>query len=460
MYFLCRAIVLGYNLPGVTNLVLTREQVVGIYNGSITRWSDPTFITNNPMATFPNASIVPVARLDSSGSTEIFTMALSSFSTEWNRTYGVFTSKSGWNQSVVKTFGQRTTGVADTVNDVPYRIGYLPPFGASEVLLPYASLLNKHGIAVPPTADAVQQSMRERLSTMDNHLTEVIVDCDGPDTYPIAGFSYFIVHLVETGDCRTSIELARYIIWFTTSNQANEEADNQMMVAVSEEIADEIRTQVLDRLTCNGRSTMSMVDQQNYDEQESLKTWKVPVEVATPIVFVLIVVLIMFAMRQRLLLLRMLNRDDWKIAFFEIEFHAQKTREAKTSSKQVSFGKSSSDAKQAAPRGASDETTFEVHGTWNVQEISVRKFFLNDIFAVNRKVRYTLVILRESVSHMNVAKFYGLSNSGDEMFLVEDYFEKGTLRDLLRNSRYQNQMTDSMRYVLIDNNKKTSYSLS
>ena len=67
---------LAYNIPGVEDLVLTREQVVGIYNGSINNWNDSVFAEHNPGVDLPNATIVPVARLDSSGSTEIFTKSL------------------------------------------------------------------------------------------------------------------------------------------------------------------------------------------------------------------------------------------------------------------------------------------------------------------------------------------------------------------------------------------------
>ena len=35
-----RPVVLAYNIPGVRDLVLSREQVVGIYNGSLRYWND------------------------------------------------------------------------------------------------------------------------------------------------------------------------------------------------------------------------------------------------------------------------------------------------------------------------------------------------------------------------------------------------------------------------------------
>ena len=119
----CRAIVLAYNIPGVTTLVLTREQIVGIYNGSVTKWSDPTFAKYNPGIALPNATIVPVARYESSGSTEIFSTSLSSFSAVWATHYGVFSKPTGWNSSVIKHFAQRTSGMADFIRREPYRIG-------------------------------------------------------------------------------------------------------------------------------------------------------------------------------------------------------------------------------------------------------------------------------------------------------------------------------------------------
>src|SRR5688572_14597277 len=115
-----RAVVLGYNLPGVNNLILTRDQLVGIYNGTYRFWNDSEFALHNPKVVFPSAAIIPVARFDSSGTTTTFTKALSAFSDPWNKTYGSFSSRSRWNPSVVKSFGKRTSGLADTLTNIPF----------------------------------------------------------------------------------------------------------------------------------------------------------------------------------------------------------------------------------------------------------------------------------------------------------------------------------------------------
>lgn len=44
----------------------------------------------NPKAQLPYAKIHPCARVENTGTTEILTRALSSFSAEWNKTFGIF----------------------------------------------------------------------------------------------------------------------------------------------------------------------------------------------------------------------------------------------------------------------------------------------------------------------------------------------------------------------------------
>jgi PBP superfamily domain len=324
-------------------------------------WSHPTFQALNPNTSFPNAAIIPVARYESSGTTEIFTRALSSFSDEWNRQYGIFNTKAGWNASVVKTFGQRTSGMADTINNAPFRIGYLTPSSALEVNLPYATIINKRGYAVPASRQAVQKSMEERAKNMTDRLTGVLVDCEGPDTYPIAGYTYFVVRMNESFlDCRTAVELARYITWFTTTNHASVEAENQQMVSVSPTVAAKIQSLVLSQLKCKGKFVMDLVQQQINDELESLKTWKLPVEIISPIVSFIIILLICYALRQRLQYIRMLDRDDWNINFFDIEFHMQKTRRHSTSKVPASLISDSYDNGFACSVAAS-------RGSWHVE---------------------------------------------------------------------------------------------
>ena len=63
---------------------------MGIYNGTILYWDDPSLVEANPGVDLPNSGIRVVARADTSGTTEIFTSALCLFDSNWNETYGNF----------------------------------------------------------------------------------------------------------------------------------------------------------------------------------------------------------------------------------------------------------------------------------------------------------------------------------------------------------------------------------
>jgi len=420
--------VLAYNIPGVNNLVFTREQVVGIYNGSIDNWSDPVFTEHNPGVDLPNATIVPVARFESSGSTEIFTKSLRSFSDAWATQYGVFSKASGWNASVVRLFAERNSGLADSIRRQPYSVGYMTPASAVEVNLPFAAIVNKRGRITVANKRSVQAAMDERSPRMSPRLTTDLVDCEGHETYPIAGYTYFIVSMTQTGNCSVAIELARYIEWFLDSSQAQQDLRNHFNVPVSRSVALMIHSTVLARMTCDGRLLMDLVRRQKYDEEESLKTWKLPVQIVAPLTALVILLLITYAILQKAKYLQMQDRDDWKINFFDIEIVLPKKRRGNPNTNKPAHTSSENFA-----------------GRWNVHEVVARPLSIAPIFHVNRKVKQSLMRMRETIGHENVARFFGISAHNDTVYLVEQHCVNGTLVDFMRNNKYS--VKESFRYV-------------
>ena len=73
-------IVLAYNLEGVTDLKLTREEYSGIFLGTIKKWNDPKIVATNPGAKLPKLDISVVHRSDGSGTTFVFTQHLAAIS--------------------------------------------------------------------------------------------------------------------------------------------------------------------------------------------------------------------------------------------------------------------------------------------------------------------------------------------------------------------------------------------
>ena len=91
---LTSAVVPVYNIQGVTRndsrLVLDRETLAAIFMGEVTKWDDERILKDNKdmQAKLSGKQIRVVYRSDKSGTTEILTRALSSFSSEWKQRYG------------------------------------------------------------------------------------------------------------------------------------------------------------------------------------------------------------------------------------------------------------------------------------------------------------------------------------------------------------------------------------
>ncbi|WP_042389424.1 phosphate ABC transporter substrate-binding protein PstS [Streptacidiphilus melanogenes] len=69
-------IAIGYNLPGVSNLVLDAPTLAQIFTGKITKWDDAAIKKLNPTATLPSLPIQTFHRSDGSGTTANFTAYL------------------------------------------------------------------------------------------------------------------------------------------------------------------------------------------------------------------------------------------------------------------------------------------------------------------------------------------------------------------------------------------------
>jgi len=242
----------------------------------------------------------------------------------------------------------------------------------------------------------------------------------------------FVLHSRYIGNCSVAMELARYIEWFLTSLQAEAEAKNNLVTPVSTTVANRIQSVVLERMTCDGRMLMDLVQQQKYEEEESLKTWKLPVQIVSPLIGIVILLLVAYAIAQRVQYIRMVDRSNWNINFFEIELVVPKKRHrAANSTTYVDKG---------APLSSENYP-----GRWNVHAVLAKSLSIANIFDVNLKVKQALMHMHEEIQHDNVARFFGISSHNDTVYLVEQYCANGTLLDFLRDNKYT--VNQSFRYV-------------
>jgi phosphate transport system substrate-binding protein len=255
--------VLIYNIDGLAAddppLVFSRDTLVGIYDGSVKTWDDPAIAALNPdlAGKLPGASITAVHRSDGSGTTEIFTRTLSSISQDWADNVG-FGPSVEWpvDKAGNGIGGKGNQGVAAAVQNTPNSVGYVELSYAVSNKIAYAQLQNKAGNTLNATADTLQSAMADFADAFTPRLTAVIVDGAGDNSWPIAGYTYLVLHTKWSGDCVKAQKLLEYIDWTLTDDGAAKRASD-LGYAV---LPDAVRSQVLAKLgevTCDGNPVMT-----------------------------------------------------------------------------------------------------------------------------------------------------------------------------------------------------------
>lgn len=181
-------IVLTYNLEGVEGLKLSRQAYTGIFLGTIKKWNDPLIAKANPGVKLPATPINVVVRADSSGTTFVFTKHLSEISPEFAKSPGV-NKMPNW---PVGTRSKGNEGVTASVKTTPGSIGYIEYGYAVSQKLPMASLGNKSGAFVTPSAASGQAALA--AISMPEDLVAWGPDPEGAEAYPIVTYTWLILY--------------------------------------------------------------------------------------------------------------------------------------------------------------------------------------------------------------------------------------------------------------------------
>src|SRR4051812_2073636 len=205
-------IVLAYNLEGVTDLKLTREEYAGIFLGTIKKWNDPKITAANPGAKLPKLDISVVHRSDGSGTTFVFTQHLAAINDKWKTGPGVGKSVE-W---PVGVGGAKNDGVAAQIHQTPGAIGYIEFAFAASTKQPSALLENKAGkfVAASLKSSATALAAVELPADMRAWVT----DPAGDESYPIVTYTWILAHK-KYDDKAKADALKKVLKWNLTDGQ-------------------------------------------------------------------------------------------------------------------------------------------------------------------------------------------------------------------------------------------------
>ncbi len=215
------AVVVIYNIPGVTDLNLDGDTVGKIFLGKITKWNDPAIAALNSGATLPDQAILVVHRSDGSGTTNAFTAYVSTASADWKA------SGIGAGKEVKWPVGQgadKNDGVAAGVKNTPGAVGYVELQYATQAKLTSAKLKNADGKFVAGSTAAVTAAANAALPTFPADFRQApIINGSGPDTYPIAAYTYLLLYQDQKDKDKGS-DIVAFAAWALTDGQALEES--------------------------------------------------------------------------------------------------------------------------------------------------------------------------------------------------------------------------------------------
>ncbi len=205
------AVVVAYNLEGVSNLNLSGELVADIFGGKVKKWNDERLVKMNPDVALPDEEIIPVFRSDGSGTTFVFTDYLSKVSQEWATKYGA-------GKSVNFPTGQAAKGnpgVAGVVSQTKNSIGYVGSEYAFAQKIPYAKIQNRCGEMIEPSPASISAAASGDIPA-DTRTS--ITNSDAQGAYPISCFTWIIVYKEQNYSDRTkdqaiaTLDLLQYIL--------------------------------------------------------------------------------------------------------------------------------------------------------------------------------------------------------------------------------------------------------
>lgn len=231
-------IAVGYNVPGVDNLVLDAKTLALIFDSKITNWNDKAIAALNPDAKLPDLKIQAFHRSDESGTTDNFTKYLiAAAPDQWKYEGGkAWQAKGG--QSA-----QGSSGVTQGVKETKGAISYME--------LSYA----KDGISTVDVKTGAAEPVKATVANATKAISEAQVVGTGKDlalklnytptaegAYPITLVTYEIV--CDKGNKAETLPATKSFLTYVASEDGQALLSEAGYAPMPEEIITKVRTTI------------------------------------------------------------------------------------------------------------------------------------------------------------------------------------------------------------------------
>jgi phosphate transport system substrate-binding protein len=230
-------IAIGYNVPGVTNLVLDAPTLAKIFSGKISNWNDPAIAKLNPSAKFPNLPIQTFHRSDGSGTSANFTAYLqASAPSDWS--YG---SSAMWPAKGGQA-ANGSAGLAAQVKQVQGAISYFELSFATQQSITTAAIDTGAGAPVQVSTDAASKALANAkvIGTGSNLALQLDYADKTPGDYPISLVTYEIV--CDKGNNASTLPTLKAFLNYTASDAGQQAVATAGYMQLPSAITDKLKT--------------------------------------------------------------------------------------------------------------------------------------------------------------------------------------------------------------------------
>jgi len=185
------AIVMGYNIPNVKNLRLSRATIPEIALGHIKYWDNKLIADANPNKNLPHKKLIFIHRTDASGTTFNFTYYLSKINSQWRHNFGAKKLLSWPGEQHIG--GKNNTAISSLIKQTPYSIGYLDYADASNNSISMATVENQEGYYIKAQLSSFQAGANKANLNPQKDFYSIIADPNGSESYPMLAATFILV---------------------------------------------------------------------------------------------------------------------------------------------------------------------------------------------------------------------------------------------------------------------------
>ncbi|MFE2046340.1 phosphate ABC transporter substrate-binding protein PstS [Streptomyces sp. NPDC059477] len=230
-------IAVGYNVPGVDNLVLDAPTLAQIFDNKITNWNDEAIAKLNPDATLPDLKIQAFHRSEDSGTTDNFTK------------YLIETTPDNWKYEGGKAWqaegGQAasgSSGMAQQVKQNSGAIGYMELSYAKD--LSVVSVDTGAAAPVPASVDGATKAIADAkvVGTGKDLALELNYATKADGAYPITLVTYEIV--CDAGNNADTLPATKAFLTYIASEEGQQVLAENDYAPMPADIISKVRTTV------------------------------------------------------------------------------------------------------------------------------------------------------------------------------------------------------------------------